>query len=282
MREGVMIKEILVHLDGSADDESRIIHADHLAGMHQAHIRGLYLNLLPEPPVGISHYAISRSLMSQRLDETRTQCRSVEHALERRFAKLSASHDLRRFDCIAANVGDVVMAQAQTADLMVVRTPYRIDKPNRASTVVEAALFGSGRGVFVIPEEDPLRLRPMDTILVAWKNSREAANAVAQAMPFLRQAKEVVIATVATDGPEEVPGDRDLASYLERHDVAAEIRRLGKWDTVAAGLFNEAELLNAGLIVAGAYSHSRPREWALGGVTRDILTKTPIPALLAH
>ncbi|EGY01678.1 UspA-like protein [Nitrospirillum viridazoti Y2] len=277
-----MIKEILVHLDGSDDDESRILHADHLAIVYQAHVQGLYINILPEPPESISHYAVSRSLLSQHLDDAKTQCRLVEHALEERLGKLAGPHDLHRIDCRAANVQGLVATQARTADLLVVRTPYRIAEPNRASDVVEAALFGSGRGVFVIPEEDPLRLRPFDTVLVAWKDSREAANAVAQAMPFLRRASQVIIATIDNGGPKDAPGDRNLARYLERHGVAAEIRRLGKWDNIAAGLFNEAELSGAGLMVAGAYGHSRLREWALGGVTRDILTKTPVPALLAH
>jgi nucleotide-binding universal stress UspA family protein len=38
----------------------------------------------------------------------------------------------------------------------------------------------------------------------------------------------------------------------------------------------------AGVIVAGAYGHSRMREWVLGGVTRDLLLRAEHFALLSH
>jgi len=43
-----------------------------------------------------------------------------------------------------------------------------------------------------------------------------------------------------------------------------------------------ARAAGAGLIVAGAYGHSRYREWVLGGVTRELLERAPVPLLLAH
>jgi len=43
-----------------------------------------------------------------------------------------------------------------------------------------------------------------------------------------------------------------------------------------------AKQKKATLIVAGAYGHSRVREWALGGVTRSLLTDCPIACLLSQ
>ena len=40
--------------------------------------------------------------------------------------------------------------------------------------------------------------------------------------------------------------------------------------------------LGAGLMVAGAYGHNRFREWVLGGVTRELLERAPVPLLIAH
>jgi nucleotide-binding universal stress UspA family protein len=39
---------------------------------------------------------------------------------------------------------------------------------------------------------------------------------------------------------------------------------------------------HAGLMVSGAYGHSRFRELVLGGVTRELLERAPVPVLLAH
>jgi nucleotide-binding universal stress UspA family protein len=43
-----------------------------------------------------------------------------------------------------------------------------------------------------------------------------------------------------------------------------------------------AEEFEADLIVAGAFGHSRLREWAFGGVTRDLLVKAERCTLLSH
>jgi nucleotide-binding universal stress UspA family protein len=51
---------------------------------------------------------------------------------------------------------------------------------------------------------------------------------------------------------------------------------------VAEELVRAAESEGADLIVAGAYGHSRMREWIFGGVTRDLLHHSPICCLLAH
>ncbi|EGY00379.1 hypothetical protein AZA_89549 [Nitrospirillum viridazoti Y2] len=287
MRAGVMIKEIIVHLDGTPDDEARIAYAEYLAAARGAHIRGLYCVLLPEIILNLPQYAISRDVASEQMAQFKAQVDKTEEALRTRLDRLSVPYDLRRFDILAGGVEGIVANQARTADLMVVRTPYQpgFAMPGRAPEIVEAALFGSGRGVFVVPDEEPVRIRPLDTILVAWTDSREAANAVSRAMPFLQAATQVVAAMVEDGRPPEATGEEpgaDLARYLDRHGVKVELRHLREWRNASEALFNEAERLGAGLLVAGAYGHSRLREWVLGGVTRDILTRTPIPALLAH
>jgi nucleotide-binding universal stress UspA family protein len=53
-------------------------------------------------------------------------------------------------------------------------------------------------------------------------------------------------------------------------------------DAVADELLRAANAEEADLIVAGAYGHNRMREWMLGGVTRNLLERSPICCLLAH
>jgi nucleotide-binding universal stress UspA family protein len=69
---------------------------------------------------------------------------------------------------------------------------------------------------------------------------------------------------------------------LERHGVQANALmppagRNGK-GVLAAIL----EMQECDLIVAGAYGHSRVREWAFGGVTRDLLMQPRCCALVSH
>jgi nucleotide-binding universal stress UspA family protein len=52
--------------------------------------------------------------------------------------------------------------------------------------------------------------------------------------------------------------------------------------SVADALIGAAESWAPAYVVMGAYGHSRVREFLLGGVTRDMLMRSPVPLLMAH
>jgi nucleotide-binding universal stress UspA family protein len=51
---------------------------------------------------------------------------------------------------------------------------------------------------------------------------------------------------------------------------------------VADVLLRHVRDTGAGLVVMGAYGHSRFREAIIGGATRHMLEQTEVPVLLAH
>ena len=53
-------------------------------------------------------------------------------------------------------------------------------------------------------------------------------------------------------------------------------------DGAGEGLLSAAGEADANLLVMGAYGHSRLREFVLGGATREVLTHSGLPVLLAH
>jgi nucleotide-binding universal stress UspA family protein len=120
--------------------------------------------------------------------------------------------------------------------------------------------------------------------MIAWDESPECWHAVSAAIPFLKLAKSVQIVSVDRHADRRTGSQAEALAYLRCHDIAAttrviapELRTVG--DTVLAAAA-EAE---AGLLVMGAYSHSRLREMLLGGVTRHILQNAAArPVLLAH
>ena len=100
-------------------------------------------------------------------------------------------------------------------------------------------------------------------------------------MPFLAKAERVSLLAVTED---RKGADLDeLGRHLAFHGIAAEARGLQP-DKRSTGeqLLAEAEAAGADLLVMGAYGHSRLRELVLGGVTRDVLEKAAICALMAH
>ena len=50
----------------------------------------------------------------------------------------------------------------------------------------------------------------------------------------------------------------------------------------AAALMTRAGDLGAGLIVMGAYGHSRVREFVLGGATKHALANVTVPLMMSH
>ena len=89
--------------------------------------------------------------------------------------------------------------------------------------VIEAALFGSGRPVLVVPYIQSTGLK-LDRVMVCWDGSRSAARAVGDAMPLLRRAGAVEVVTIETrERRNEVAGAK-IAEHLARHGLNIELK----------------------------------------------------------
>jgi nucleotide-binding universal stress UspA family protein len=274
-----MIKDIVVHLTGSEEDDTRLSYALQIARLFDAHLTGLQVHAMPEilsitDPSGSAFLQDLIAQSSERAD-------AVGKRLAAKLADFDVEHELRRFDLLPGVVGNALAAETRLADLFVGTRPY--GDPTGQQRIEEAVLFGSGRGSLLVP---PHGKPPKEygTILVAWNDSREAARAVAEALPFLQQARQVVVCLVEEDASEQTgiePG-ADIGRYLSRHKVSAEIRKVAGWSDTGAALLNEARQVGADLIVMGGYGHSRVREWVLGGATRLMLSEAPVPVFIAH
>ena len=175
-------------------------------------------------------------------------------------------------------VPGVEVAAERVSDVVVCGRAPRDVSPDRAA-LLEVAVMEAGRPVIVVPDAE---LESIATaVLVAWNGSAEAARAVSMSMPLLIKAQRVVVVTV-DDGDVNVEPE-DLAETLRANGVKAEAVK-AKMDNagVAATLEVEAGKHKADLILIGAYSHSRVREFVMGGVTDDVLTEGSVPMMLAR
>jgi nucleotide-binding universal stress UspA family protein len=143
-------------------------------------------------------------------------------------------------------------------------------------------LMGAGRPVLIAPP-DAAGLKLTRT-LVCWKDSREARRAVADALPLLKASKRVDVVELVREHEREAAQRRlaEVGDWLARHGVEASCLALPLNGTEAAGLAEIARDFGVDLIVAGAFGHSRLREWAFGGVTRDLLLQVERCALGSH
>ena len=172
-----------------------------------------------------------------------------------------------------------VSSYARIFDITVLGRPGGERGDARMATA-EAALFESGRPVLFAPPKSPAMLG--DTVVIAWNQSTETARATALAMPLLRQARKVVVLTIAehkVDGP---TGEQ-LAHNLRANGVPAEaVERNAKGRSHGDAILEHAASLSADLLVKGAYTQSRLRQMIFGGATSLILNKATIPVFMAN
>lgn len=275
------MKDLLVHLDGTQEDETRIAHAEALASRHDAFVTGLFCNALPDVIVaGDAGFPATQVVVQLQTNATEAGDK-IEETLKARFAKLNVLNELRRIDVFASQAGHAMTLEARNFDMFVATRPYNHDTSNPEA--LESVLFHSGRAcLFVPPNSSP---KAYDTVLVAWRNTQESARAIGEALPLLQKAKQVVLAMVSEhESPEQdrmAPG-ADIARHLDRHGIKTEIKELTGWSNPSEALLNEVRISGADLMVMGGYGHSRFRQWVLGGVTRHVLSNADIPVLVAH
>jgi nucleotide-binding universal stress UspA family protein len=123
----------------------------------------------------------------------------------------------------------------------------------------------------------------LGNVVVAWKDTREARRAVVDALPLLHRAKDVTVVEVVEDNDHRAAAQMrvgDVAAWLGRHAITGVGRVIHAIEEM-----QELDRLwqNAcDLMVAGAYGHTRFREWVLGGMTRNLLTRSRRCSLLSH
>jgi nucleotide-binding universal stress UspA family protein len=165
------------------------------------------------------------------------------------------------------------------ADLVVVGRTR--DGQDVAMDVLEAALMDTGKPLLIAPAKAPTSL--LGTVVIAWKDTPEAARAVGAAMPLIDKAERVVILSVNEDDAAEDTSSARLLQALRWHNAATSVKVLSRGGRAPVEVLLEAAgELGATLVVMGGYSHSRLREVVFGGFTQRILNGADLPVLMAH
>lgn len=155
--------------------------------------------------------------------------------------------------------------------------------PDTYRAVAEAVLFGTGRPVLLIPPATPEPSRPFARIAVAWDGSASATRALHDAMPLIGEADEVVIINAPEDKHVDEQELTTLLAYFARHGIVTRCVKAGI-DLLDIGLAlqHTARQEDAGLLVMGAYGHSRVQQFILGGATRHVLDSLQLPVLMSQ
>jgi nucleotide-binding universal stress UspA family protein len=291
------IKRILIPLPGSVDHTGEIDMALSAAKALAAHVEALFISEPPPPPTRVrmtagemSYGGRTAAALPANWYEERD--RFAREARER-FAQTCAANNI---PIVAANEQpgvlpsaswreaegtyvDVAMARAAAFDLIVAASAAVMDS---LKAIAEQSLLQMRRPVLLAPSR--LESALTGTAMIAWDESPECWHAVSAAIPFLRLAKAVEVVSIDREADRRSASQAEALAYLRCHDIAASARVIPPHlRSVGDTLLATAGEGDVGLLVMGAYSHSRLREMLLGGVTRHILQNAVArPILLAH
>jgi nucleotide-binding universal stress UspA family protein len=276
-----MIKDVVLVLSADPADDLRLAAAQTVAAQFGGRVIGLFFNTIPLLSVPIDAET-GPGLIIKLLQDARAAGDVKQAVLTARLRKLSTPFEIRRYDVFSEDIADIVVREARTCDSVV---SLRSDADGAdPGNVIEALLFGCGRHLLVLPA-GYLMIDPIRHAAIAWNGSREAARAIAEAMPILLAAEHVTILVVDERAPVEERAllGSDLAAHLRHYGIRATLHHIRMQAAgIGATLIAESQRLGADAIVMGGYGHSKSREWLLGGVTRELLHRAPIPLIIAH
>ncbi len=222
------------------------------------------------------------ALAAAEAKKSRINAETLLATFEKKAKQREVFHD-RIFDrCLTHELPDLLVDYARLRDLTVIGVP---EHPYQEHWFAESIIFGSGRPTLVIPAAaETTRSFGLGHAVVAWDFSRPAARAVADALPLLVKARRVSVVTVTSEKRiDSKRSGEELAKHLAFHGatvVLDSVDAAGR--SIGEVLESYARSVQADLLVMGAYGHSRLWEFVLGGATRSILSKPPLPVLLSH
>lgn len=139
----------------------------------------------------------------------------------------------------------------------------------------------SGRPVLVVPKDYATDVLGEHAV-IAWDGKRAAARALGDAMQILQSKAKVTVLSVGEGAAPQAPEGLDIVEHLKRHGLDTELARIPRKGSTADTIINFCESSGAGILVMGAYEHSKFNEDLFGGVTHSVLRHLNIPTLMAH
>lgn len=274
------IRNILVAYNGTETADRAVHLAATIAGRRDAHLTAIFAHTIPATHVQLEFYVPAASL-----DVMEQHERETEANVKEKFSALIEQVDpTLRTDFLAVRgfPNDALAEYARTYDLIVVGQPTGEAGSQYFEPNPDVIALQSGRPVLVAPRGSDQMLLSRDAV-VAWDGRRAAARALSDAMGILEGEDKVTVLHVGRDDAAVRAPGRDVMQYLSRHGIHANLSVQPPGSLpISDIILNACAESGAGLLVMGAYEHSRFSEMLLGGVTREVVQRAHVPILMSH
>jgi len=273
-------KTVMVGLALGQPNDSRLEVAAQLAERFEARVIGIAAAEF-SPPLYFAEGEAGQRLIDQGWAAVKNRLKELEGEFRAAMQNRAIEVEWR---CGEDFPTRFIVQQARACDVLVVGEATRggladpFVQVNPSDLVMQV-----GRPLLVVPEA--CNWLDVRSVLVAWKDTAEARRAVSDALPLLCRAAEVTVVEIVEDEADRASAQSrvaDVAAWLSRHGVQASEKVPEQRGDAATQLERTASDVGAGVVIAGAYGHSRLSEWILGGVTRRLINPANRCSLLSH
>lgn len=277
-------KTVLAHVNDERRAARLIEFAALFAKAHDAHLIGLFVVPLPVVLNEWPDIAIAEMIEAQR-KSYREEGGRIAGIFKEKTSFLSRPAEWRQLESQYATVAEALVQNARMADIIIAPQADLSWHLTHTLDGAETAIMESGRPVLVVPNQGDPQPTPSH-VTIAWNGRKESTRAAFDALPIIEKAGQADIVWIDPRTGSQAAGDlpcAELAVTIARHGVKTDARAIQAEDAgVAAALREEARRSASGLLVMGAYGHSRLREFVLGGATRNTMRDMTLPVLFSH
>jgi nucleotide-binding universal stress UspA family protein len=265
-----MLRNLLVHVDGSPSSMMRTDLALSLASAHGARLTGLYVGEIPSSDkAGEEGHA---TWIAQ------TAARAEQLFRERTDGAIPPT----QWKCANGRTPEIIAQMARRSDLVVIGQDVE-QTAEPAIGSIARVVFDSGRPVLVVPARGEFPVIGHH-VLVAWSGSRESARALNDALPILHSADRTVVLLVnPPDGTTDEDSAADVSEQISAHGINAVIlRAFANRVDIGEAILRRAREAGADLVVMGARGALSAAEPTLGQTTRHVLSGMTLPVLISY
>ncbi|MDJ0994893.1 MAG: universal stress protein [Dinoroseobacter sp.] len=281
-------KVLLMPVYSRGNEIERLRGALSLARFFNAHLKVIFAQSKPSDLLGTELLTLSANVRQQLVTIMDSDASQNQDELREHFLELCKDHDVAISDRPEDALPTASWCQIQGARSALVGLHGRVSdliviphsRSGEATATFEEAVLHTGRPVFLVPRG--MWEIKITKALIGWDGGLECARAVRHALPFLKRASAVTVASGA-DMPTDRPSAQAALEYLAYQGISADVQFLdGNAATPGAEILDLAADQGCDLLVTGAYAHTRLRHRLLGGVTSHLLKHADVPVLMAH
>jgi nucleotide-binding universal stress UspA family protein len=275
-------KTILVCLTTPDHTDALLRVAVPLARKYRAHLIGLHtieaLSVYPGIAMHVPGPAFEQFNESQQ-----REAEAIRAIFDARLAPELVPCEFRLLRAEAMSAGTRMVESARAADLVIMaQEDGAVDRPDQHH-VQERVIRESGRPVIVVPpDHDGAEIG--DSFLIGWSDTREAARAAHDMLALANDGAAVTVLRVGRSAGDALHDSRgiDLVETLARHGLNPSLAQRDLNGASVADVLEQAAFeIGAGLIVTGAFGHSKVYDFVIGATSHALLRGAKLPVLFS-